>query len=55
MLGNKVVNLIRREGVIVRGIRGLIALSPRLIIAHAEIDQPFAAVQKGSTGSGIDG
>ena len=47
MLGNKAVNLIRREGVIVRGIRDLIALSPPLIITHAEIDQLFDAVQKG--------
>ena len=47
MLGNKAVNLIRTEGVIVRGIRDLIALSPPLIITHAEMDQLFDAVRKG--------
>ena len=47
MLGNKAVNLIRTEGVIVRGIRDLIALSPPLIITHAEMDQLFDAVGKG--------
>ncbi len=47
MLGNKAVSLIRDEGVIVRGIRDLIALSPPLIITRAEIDQLFDAVRKG--------
>ncbi|MEO8043399.1 MAG: aminotransferase [Spartobacteria bacterium] len=47
MLGNKAVSLIRAEGVIVRGIRDLIALSPPLIITRAEIDQLFDAVRKG--------
>jgi adenosylmethionine-8-amino-7-oxononanoate aminotransferase len=43
-LGNKAVDLIRAEGVIVRGIRDLIALSRPLIITHTEIDQLFDAV-----------
>jgi len=47
MLGNKAVNLIRAEGVIVRGIRDLIAISPPLIITRTEIDQLFDAVGKG--------
>ena len=47
MLGNKAVSLIRTEGVIVRGIRDLIALSPPLIITHAEMDQLFDAIRKG--------
>jgi adenosylmethionine-8-amino-7-oxononanoate aminotransferase len=33
--------------VIVRGIRTLIAMAPPLIINHQEIDQLFAAVQRG--------
>jgi len=47
MLGNKAVGLIRTEGVIVRGIRDLIALSPPLIITHTEMDQLFDAIRKG--------
>ncbi len=47
MLGNKAVDLIRTEGVIVRGIRDLIAISPPLIITHTEMDQLFDAVGKG--------
>jgi putrescine---pyruvate transaminase len=34
----------REEGVIVRGIRDLIALSPPLTISHGELDELFAAV-----------
>jgi adenosylmethionine-8-amino-7-oxononanoate aminotransferase len=36
----------RAEGVIVRGIRDLIAVAPPLIITHGEIDQIFAAIAK---------
>jgi putrescine aminotransferase len=44
VLGAKAVALARAEGVIVRGIRDLIAVAPPLIITRAEIDQLFAAV-----------
>lgn len=44
VLGAKAAELMRKEGVIVRGIRDLIAMSPPLIVTHAEIDQLFAAV-----------
>lgn len=43
-LGARAVELVRQEGVIVRGIRELIAISPPLIVTHAEIDRLFAAV-----------
>ncbi|MEQ1861958.1 MAG: aminotransferase [Chthoniobacteraceae bacterium] len=46
MLGVKGAKLAREEGVIVRGIRDLIAMSPPLIITHEEIDVIFAAVGK---------
>ena len=45
VLGAKAVALCREQGVIVRGIRDLIAISPPFIITHAEIDQLFAAVE----------
>jgi putrescine aminotransferase len=44
VLGARAVALCREEGVIVRGIRDLIALAPPLVITRAEIDQLFAAV-----------
>lgn len=47
MLGVKASNLIREEGVMVRGIRDLIALAPPLIITHAEIDELFTAIHRG--------
>jgi putrescine aminotransferase len=47
MLGGRAVNLIRAEGVIVRGIRDLIAIAPPLVITHEEIDRLFEGVQKG--------
>lgn len=47
MLGLKAWDLIREEGVMVRGIRDLIAMAPPLIITHAEIDELFAAVRRG--------
>jgi putrescine---pyruvate transaminase len=43
-LGLKAAAIAREEGVIVRGIRDLIALAPPLTITHAEIDQLVAAV-----------
>jgi len=46
MLGIKGAKLAREEGVIVRGIRDLIAMSPPLIITREEIDFLFAAVEK---------
>jgi putrescine aminotransferase len=47
MLGVKGSNLVRKEGVIVRGIRDLIAAAPPLTITHEEIDTVFAAIRKG--------
>ena len=44
VLGARAVALARAEGVIVRGIRDLIAIAPPLIISHDEIDQLFVAV-----------
>jgi putrescine aminotransferase len=44
MLGTKAARIGREEGVIVRGIRDLIAISPPLIITHEELDLLFAAV-----------
>ena len=45
-LGAKAAKIAREEGVIVRGIRDLIAVSPPLIITHAEIDELFAGVER---------
>jgi putrescine aminotransferase len=45
-LGAKAARLAREEGVIVRGIRDLIALSPPFIITHDEVDQLFTAVRR---------
>ncbi len=47
LLGVKAAGLIREEGVIVRGIRDLIAMAPPLVVTHAEIDAIFAAVERG--------
>lgn len=47
LLGVKAAALIREEGVIVRGIRDLIALAPPLVVTHEEIDRIFAAVERG--------
>jgi len=47
LLGVKAAGLIREEGVIVRGIRDLIALSPPLIVTHDELDTIFGAVERG--------
>jgi putrescine aminotransferase len=38
--------LAREEGVIVRGIRDLVALSPPLVVTHAELDRMFAALTR---------
>jgi putrescine---pyruvate transaminase len=43
-LGAKGAALAREAGVLVRGIRDLIAIAPPLIVTHTEIDQIFAAV-----------
>ena len=47
LLGVKAAGLIREQGVIVRGIRDLIAMAPPLIVTHAEIDTIFAAIEHG--------
>ena len=47
LLGVAAAALAREEGVIVRGIRDLIALAPPLVVTHAEIDAIFAAVERG--------
>jgi adenosylmethionine-8-amino-7-oxononanoate aminotransferase len=45
-LGAKAAGLARQEGVIVRGIRDLIAMSPPLIITRPQIDELFAGVER---------
>ena len=50
MLGVKASNLIREKGVIVRGIRDLIAAAPPLTITHEELDILFAAIRAGLDG-----
>jgi putrescine aminotransferase len=45
-LGAKASAIARQEGVIVRGIRDLIALSPPLIITRPQIDELFAGVER---------
>ena len=45
-LGAKAAALARKEGVIVRGIRDLIAVSPPLIITRPQIDELFAGVDR---------
>lgn len=47
MLGLKAWALIREEGVMVRGIRDLIALAPPLIISREEVDELFAGIRRG--------
>lgn len=46
-LGVRAAAIIREEGVIVRGIRDLIAMAPPLIISRDEIDLMMAAVRRG--------
>jgi adenosylmethionine-8-amino-7-oxononanoate aminotransferase len=43
-LGPKAAKLAREEGLIVRGIRDIMALSPALVIEKHEIDQMFQTV-----------
>ncbi len=45
-LGARAVALVRAEGVIVRGIRDMIALAPPLIITREEVDSVFAAIAR---------
>ncbi|HWP64800.1 MAG TPA: aminotransferase [Candidatus Limnocylindria bacterium] len=45
-LGVAAAAIAREEGVIVRGIRDLIALAPPLVITHAELDRLFDAVAR---------
>jgi len=46
MLGLAAHQLAREEGVIVRGIRDLVALSPPLVVTHDELDRMFAALTR---------
>ncbi len=46
LLGAKAARMAREEGVIVRGIRDLIAMSPPFIITNQEVDVLFAAVRR---------
>jgi putrescine aminotransferase len=45
-LGAKAARIAREEGVIVRGIRDLIAMSPPFTVTREEIDELFAAVRR---------
>jgi putrescine aminotransferase len=45
-LGAKAAKLAREEGVIVRGIRDLIALSPPFVIQHRQVDELFDGVRR---------
>jgi putrescine aminotransferase len=45
-LGLVAHDLAREEGVIVRGIRDLVALAPPLVITHEELDRLFSAVTR---------
>ena len=45
-LGVAAAAIAREEGVIVRGIRDLIALAPPLVITHTELDRLFDAVAR---------
>ena len=45
-LGLAAHNLAREEGVIVRGIRDMVALSPPFVVTHAELDRMFAALTR---------
>jgi putrescine---pyruvate transaminase len=45
-LGAKAAKIGREEGVIIRGIRDLIAMSPPLIITRTELDELFAGVER---------
>jgi putrescine aminotransferase len=45
-LGVRGAALAREEGVIVRGIRDLLAIAPPLVVTHAEIDRLFTALER---------
>jgi len=45
-LGLAAHELAREEGVVVRGIRDLVALSPPLVVTHSELDRMFAALER---------
>lgn len=45
-LGLAAHRLAREEGVVVRGIRDLVALAPPLVVTHAELDRMFAALRR---------
>jgi len=45
-IGLKAAGICREEGVIVRGIRDAIAMSPPLVITKAEIDAMFAGIER---------
>jgi adenosylmethionine-8-amino-7-oxononanoate aminotransferase len=45
-LGLAAHELAREEGVIVRGIRDLVALSPPFVVTHDELDRMFAALAR---------
>jgi adenosylmethionine-8-amino-7-oxononanoate aminotransferase len=47
MLGVAAHNLAREEGVIVRGIRDLVALSPPLVVTHEELARMFDSLARG--------
>ena len=46
MLGPAVHYLAREEGVIVRGIRDLVAMSPPFVVTHAELERMFALLTR---------
>ena len=45
-LGPAVHNLAREEGVIVRGIRDLVAMSPPFVVTHVELERMFALLER---------
>ena len=45
-LGPAVHLLAREEGVIVRGIRDLVAMSPPFVVTHAELERMFAGLRR---------
>ena len=48
MLGPAVHYLAREEGVLVRGIRDLVAMSPPFVVTHAELERMFALLTRGA-------
>ena len=45
-LGPKAMKIAREEGIIVRGIRDILAVAPPLIISQAEMDQLFTGIEQ---------